>query len=72
MSVLHFFRDFVSSNTGETSKPELKPFLTIFGTGMRAQGDFFRFFFHEPQTPEKPQKISSLSKNPQKKQENPC
>jgi hypothetical protein len=25
-----------SSNTGETGKPELKPFLTILGTRMRA------------------------------------
>jgi hypothetical protein len=36
VSVLDFFGDFVSSNTGETGKPELKPFLTILGTGMRA------------------------------------
>jgi len=36
VSVLDFFGDFVSSNTGETSKPELKPFLTILGTRMRA------------------------------------
>jgi len=26
-----------SSNTGETGKPELKPFLTILGTRMRAK-----------------------------------
>jgi hypothetical protein len=37
VSVLDFFGDFVSSNTGETGKPELKPFLTIFGTRMRAK-----------------------------------
>jgi len=36
VSVLDFFGDFVSSNTGETGKPELKPFLTILGTRMRA------------------------------------
>ena len=36
VSVLHFLGDFVSSNTGETGKPELKPFLTILGTRMRA------------------------------------
>jgi hypothetical protein len=36
MSILDFLGDFVSSNTGETSKPELKPFLTILGTRMRA------------------------------------
>jgi hypothetical protein len=37
VSVLDFFRDFVSSNTGETGKTELKPFLTILGTRMRAK-----------------------------------
>jgi len=36
VSVLDFLGDFVSSNTGETGKPELKPFLTILGTRMRA------------------------------------
>jgi len=38
VSVLHFFGYFVSSNTGETGKPELKPFLTILGTRTRAIG----------------------------------
>ena len=36
VSVPDFLGDFVSSNTGETGKPELKPFLTILGTRMRA------------------------------------
>jgi hypothetical protein len=39
MSVLHFFGDFVSPRTQEKrAKPELKPFLTILGTRMRARG----------------------------------
>jgi len=37
VSILDFLGDFVSSNTGETGKPELKPFLTILGTRMRAR-----------------------------------
>jgi hypothetical protein len=35
-SVLDFFGILSFSSTGETGKPELKPFLTIFGTHMRA------------------------------------
>ena len=36
ISVLDFLGYLSCSNTAETSKTELRPFLTIFGTGMRA------------------------------------
>ena len=36
VSVLDFLGILSCSNTGETGKPELKPFLTILGTRMRA------------------------------------
>jgi len=35
-SVLDFYEYLFILNTGEACKTELKPFLTIFGTGMRA------------------------------------
>jgi hypothetical protein len=39
ISVLDFLGYLSCSNTAETSKTELRPFLTIFGTGMRAKGN---------------------------------
>jgi hypothetical protein len=36
ISVLDFLGYLSCSNTAETSKTELRPFLTIFGTSMRA------------------------------------
>jgi hypothetical protein len=40
ISVLDFLGYLSCSNTAETSKTELRPFLTIFGTGMRAAETF--------------------------------
>jgi hypothetical protein len=40
ISVLDFLGYLSCSNTAETSKTELRPFLTIFGTSMRAAETF--------------------------------